>query len=173
MSIQKYRQFIISSDIGTGKTITSFLPFFNYYCKGVNKKFFTFLIKVNKFNIRKSLSKISSELKIDCNIQKRTSDDSYLKKQLFKIPEILLTTPESFALMISNIDALNLLENLDFVIIDEITELINNKRGDQLALTLSKLISVNKKVTLIGLSATIKDPIILKNGYHLIMSQRK
>ena len=62
--------------------------------------------------------------------------------------------------MISNIDALNLLENLDFVIIDEITELINNKRGDQLALTLSKLISVNKKVTLIGLSATIKDPII-------------
>ena len=34
--------------------------------------------------------------------------------------------------MISNIHALNLLENLDFVIIDEITELINNKRGDQL-----------------------------------------
>ena len=53
LSIQKYRQFIISSDIGTGKTITSFLPFFNYYCKGVNKKVLYFSIKVNKFNIRK------------------------------------------------------------------------------------------------------------------------
>ena len=82
LSIQKYRQFIISSDIGTGKTITSFLPFFNYYCKGVNKKvlYISPLRSINS-TLEKSLSKISSELKIDCNIQKRTSDDSYLKKK--------------------------------------------------------------------------------------------
>ena len=79
------------------------------------------------------------------------------KKQLFSIPNLLLTTPESFALMIANPDALNFLENIDYVIVDEITELINEKRGDQLSLSLSKLNSINKKLFLIGLTATISN----------------
>ena len=79
------------------------------------------------------------------------------KKQLFSIPDFLLTTPESFTLMIANPDALNFLENIDYVIIDEITELLNEKRGDQLSLSLSKLNSINKKFLLIGLSATVSN----------------
>ena len=59
--------------------------------------------------------------------------------------------------MIANPDALNLLENIDYVIIDEITELLNEKRGDQLSLNLSKLNSINLKFLLIGLSATVSD----------------
>ena len=34
------------------------------------------------------------------------------KQQLFSIPDFLLTTPESFTLMIANPDALNFLENI-------------------------------------------------------------
>ena len=37
LSKNKYKQYIISSDTGTGKTITSFLPFLNYFCKGIKK----------------------------------------------------------------------------------------------------------------------------------------
>ena len=59
--------------------------------------------------------------------------------------------------MIANPDALNFLENIDYIIIDEITELINEKRGDQLSLSLSKLNSINKKLFLIGLTATISN----------------
>ena len=61
------------------------------------------------------------------------------KKQLFKVPDILLTTPESLTLMIANPYATSLLEDTDFLIIDELNEFINSKRGDQLALTISKL----------------------------------
>merc|ERR1711991_981581 len=45
----------------------------------------------------------------------------------------------------------------DYVIIDEITELMNEKRGDQLSLNLSKLNSINLKFLLIGLSATVSN----------------
>ena len=59
--------------------------------------------------------------------------------------------------MIANPDALNFLENIDYIIIDEVTELLNEKRGDQLSLSLSKLNSINKKFLLIGLSATVSN----------------
>jgi len=156
----KYRQYIISSDTGTGKTITSFLPFLNYFCKGIKKNilYISPLKSINS-NLEDNLKKIVLELNIDCKVEKRTSDvpSNKKKKQLFSIPDLLLTTPESFALMIANPDALNFLENLDYIIIDEITELINEKRGDQLSLSLSKLNSINKKLFLIGLTATISN----------------
>tara|TARA_B100000287_G_scaffold93107_1_gene85277 strand:- start:2561 stop:4912 length:2352 start_codon:yes stop_codon:yes gene_type:complete len=164
----KHRQYIISSDIGTGKTVTAFLPFFNDYCHGNIKKvlYISPLRSINT-SLEENLKKIVRELNIKCNIEKRTSDDSYLKKkkQLFNIPEILLTTPESLALMIANPDATRLLENLDFIIIDEITELIDNKRGDLLALSLSRINSINKKINLIGMSATVYNFSYLKKWF--------
>ena len=67
--------------------------------------------------------------------------------------------------MIANPDATRLLENLDFIIIDEITELIDNKRGDLLALSLSRINSINKKINLIGMSATINNFSYLKKWF--------
>ena len=78
----KNRQYIISSDIGTGKTITAFLPFFNDYCHGNMKKvlYISPLRSINT-SLEENLKKIVRELNIKCNIEKRTSDDSYLKKK--------------------------------------------------------------------------------------------
>ena len=160
LSKNKYKQYIISSDTGTGKTITSFLPFLNYFCKGIKKNilYISPLKSINS-NLENNLKKVIFELNINCKVEKRTSDvpSNKKKKQLFSIPDFLLTTPESFTLMIANPDALNFLENIDYVIIDEITELFNEKRGDQLSLSLSKLNSINKKFVLIGLSATVSN----------------
>ena len=50
------------------------------------------------------------------------------KKQLFKVPDILLTTPESLTLMIANPYARTLLEETDFFIVDELNEFINSKK---------------------------------------------
>ena len=156
----KYKQYIISSDTGTGKTLTSFLPFLNYFCKGIKKNIlYISPLKSINTNLENNLKKIIFELNIQCEVEKRTSDvpSNKKRKQLFSIPDFLLTTPESFTLMIANPDALNFLENIDYVIIDEITELLNEKRGDQLSLSLSKLNSINKKFLLIGLSATVSN----------------
>ena len=117
----KYKQYIISSDTGTGKTITSFLPFLNYFCKGIKKNilYISPLKSINS-NLENNLKKVIFELNIKCKVEKRTSDvpSNKKKKQLFSIPDFLLTTPESFTLMIANPDALNFLENIDYLIID-------------------------------------------------------
>ena len=85
------------------------------------------------------------------------------KKQLFKVPDILLTTPESLTLMIANPYATSLLEDTDFLIIDELNEFINSKRGDQLALTMSRINAINSKFEIFGISGTTSNKSYLVN----------
>ena len=85
------------------------------------------------------------------------------KKQLFKVPDILLTTPESLTLMIANPYATSLLEDTDFLIIDELNEFINSKRGDQLALTISRINAINSKFEIFGISGTTSNKSYLVN----------
>ena len=106
--------------------------------------------------LKERLTELSSYLGISCRIEKRTSDISYTikKKQLFHIPDVLLTTPESLALMIANPYAKTLLEDTDYLIIDELNEFINSKRGDQLALAISRINAINSKFEIFGISGT-------------------
>lgn len=154
----KYRQYLLSSEIGTGKTITSFLPFFDKSLNKINTKvIYISPLKSIISILHKRLNELSESLKINCKIEKRTGDVSYTlkKKQLLKIPDIILTTPESLTLTIANSDASLLLEDADYIIIDELSEFINSKRADQLALTLSRINAINKKFLLFALSATV------------------
>ena len=57
--------------------------------------------------------------------------------------------------MLANPDASSVIESIDFLIVDELTELIGNKRGDLLSLSLSRINTINRKFILIGLSATL------------------
>src|SRR5262245_11155069 len=68
-------------------------------------------------------------------------------------PEVLLTTPESLAVLLSHPSAAALFANLGWVIVDEAHALAGNKRGADLSLSLERLASANE-VRRIGLSAT-------------------
>ncbi len=71
-------------------------------------------------------------------------------------PQILLTTPESLqALFIGRVMREHL-KKIKFVIVDEIHDLLDNKRGAQLSLALERLEEV-AKFQRIGLSATISN----------------
>lgn len=79
-------------------------------------------------------------------------------RQFSQPPEILLTTPESLCLLLSQPKWLPLLATVQWVIVDEIHALAENKRGTQLALALERLESLRPEIpTLqrIGLSATV------------------
>ena len=159
-SIKKFRQFLITSEIGTGKTITAFLPFYKNALDKVKKKvIYISPLKSISTTLQERLIQLSSYLGVNCKIEKRTSDITYTikKKQLYNIPDIILTTPESLTLMIANPDATTLLENTDFFIIDELNEFISSKRGDQLALTLSRINTINTKFEIFGISGTTSD----------------
>lgn len=61
------------------------------------------------------------------------------KRQRADPPEILLTTPESLALLLSQKEAPRLFAGLGRVVVDEVHALAGAKRGDQLALSLARL----------------------------------
>ncbi len=93
-------------------------------------------------------------------IEDRTGDTSHTKRQRQRAdpPHILLTTPESLALLLSYEDAPRIFAGLSRVIVDEIHALSESKRGDQLMLCLSRLSRLCPNLRRVGLSATVEDP---------------
>ena len=76
-------------------------------------------------------------------------------KQLKAPPDILVTTPESLTLLLSNPKAEELFSNLDTVILDEWHELMGSKRGSQTELCLSWLRQQRENLQTWAISATI------------------
>ena len=80
------------------------------------------------------------------------------RRQRADPPHILLTTPESLALLTSYEDAPRTFRGLKRVIVDEIHALAESKRGDQLMLSLARLSTLEPGLRRVGLSATVEDP---------------
>jgi ATP-dependent Lhr-like helicase len=77
------------------------------------------------------------------------------KKQILKPPNILITTPESLSLLLSNKESKKIFSNIFSIIIDEWHELMGSKRGNQSELLLSWLRGNKKDLQIWGMSATI------------------
>ena len=75
-----------------------------------------------------------------------------------RLPSVLVTTPESLSLMLSRSDALERLQHVRLVVVDEWHELLGNKRGVQVQLALARLRHVNPLLMTWGLSATLGNP---------------
>ncbi|HRO16045.1 MAG TPA: ligase-associated DNA damage response DEXH box helicase, partial [Paracoccus sp. (in: a-proteobacteria)] len=90
----------------------------------------------------------------------RTGDtkSSARQRQRTDPPQILLTTPESLALMLSYPEAPRIFGNLRRVVLDELHALAESRRGDQLMLGLARLRSLSPGLSATGLSATVEDP---------------
>ena len=97
----------------------------------------------------------------DFSLGLRTGDTSSAErtKQERRPPRALVTTPESLSLMLSKPQGLGVLKGLRFVVVDEWHELIGNKRGSLLELSLAALAAItNKRLQVWGLSATLGNP---------------
>jgi hypothetical protein len=80
------------------------------------------------------------------------------KRQRADPPHILLTTPESLALLTSYEDAPRMFAGLQRIVVDEIHALAESKRGDQLMLALVAAAGAVPGLRRVGLSATVEDP---------------
>ncbi len=96
-------------------------------------------------------------LGIPWTVAMRTGDASARDRRLARQgqAEVLVTTPESFALALSYPDAADLLRGVRAVVVDEWHELLGNKRGVLLQLCLARLRAVAPAVRTWGLSATL------------------
>ncbi|MRW89382.1 ligase-associated DNA damage response DEXH box helicase [Duganella sp. FT80W] len=90
-------------------------------------------------------------------VEARTGDTTSAQRarQNQRLPDALITTPESLTLMLSHPDAATRMAQLAMVVIDEWHELIGNKRGVQTQLALARLRRWNPALPVWGLSATL------------------
>jgi len=108
-------------------------------------------------DIEQSIARPIAEMGWSLRVESRTGDTSSAKKtrQLKNLPEILITTPESLALMLSYANAQAFFKSLRGIILDEWHELLSSKRGTQTELCLSYLREVRPNLQTWAISATL------------------
>ncbi len=154
---------LLIAPTGGGKTLAGFLPTLVDLANAPRDGLHTLYVsplKALAADIKRNLTTPVSEMGLPIRIEDRTGDTpaSRKKRQRADPPHILLTTPESLALLTSYEDAPRMFAGLKRVIVDEVHALAESKRGDQLMLALSRLQAMCPDLKRVGLSATVEDP---------------
>ncbi|MEK6849154.1 MAG: DEAD/DEAH box helicase, partial [Nanoarchaeota archaeon] len=162
---------LVSAPTGATKTLTGFLAVLNELVdsaeKGIlkDKVYCIYISPLKALNndIQKNLVEPLAEIeaiagkKLGIRVGVRTGDTTQSEKtaMLKKSPHILITTPESLAIMLSSTKFIEHLKAVDWCIIDEIHALAENKRGVHLSLSLERLQYLSGHMSRVGLSATV------------------
>lgn len=154
---------LLIAPTGCGKTLAGFLPTLVDLADGTHEGLHTLYVsplKALASDIQRNLSTPISEIGLPIRVEERTGDTSGMRKKRQRAdpPHILLTTPESLALLISYEDAPHIFRGLKRVVVDEIHALAESKRGDQLMLALARLQTLCPDMKRVGLSATVDRP---------------
>ncbi|MVN22847.1 ligase-associated DNA damage response DEXH box helicase [Mucilaginibacter arboris] len=168
---------LLNAPTGSGKTFALFLPFLADYINANAKDYQTqknnglLLLWITPLraltnDIRKAMQAVCDDLGLPWTIGTRTGDTSTAERNALrkKLPEVLLTTPESLHLMLAQKEYPKTLQHLQVVVVDEWHELLGTKRGVQVELGLSRLKGLkqlpvleteNNRLKIWGISATI------------------
>ncbi len=171
MEIHSRNNILVSAPTGATKTLTGFLSILNelvssaesgnlkdkVYCvyisplKALNQD-----IMVNLVEPLKEMEKLAGK-ELGIRVAVRTGDTtaSEKSKMLKKPCHILITTPESLAIVLSSYKFIDLLREVEWCIVDEVHALAENKRGVHLSLSTERLQQLSPSMARVGLSATI------------------
>ena len=157
------RSALLTAPTGGGKTLAGFLPTLADLIAAPRPGLHTLYIaplKALTQDIHRTLTEPVAEMGAPVALETRTGDTPHGKRrrQRREPPNILLTTPESLALMLSYPDAGEVVAGLTTGIVDELHALAGTKRGDLLALDLVRLDRLAPGVRRVGLSATVAHP---------------
>lgn len=166
------RSALLIAPTGGGKTLAGFLPSLVELSlvelaggeySGLHTLYVSPL-KALAVDIHRNLEVPVAEMGLPIRIETRTGDTPQSKRlrQRTKPPQMLLTTPESLALLLSYPDAPQMFAGLKCVVLDELHAIAGTKRGDLLALGLARLSSLAPGCRRVGLSATVahRDPLV-------------
>ena len=117
-------------------------------------------LKALAVDIARNLETPIAEMGLPIKVETRTGDTPVSRRQRQRRypPDILLTTPEQLALLLSSDDAPFLFSSLKRIVLDELHALVTSKRGDLLSLGLARLWRLAPQMRAIGLSATVAEP---------------
>src|SRR5262245_1879467 len=176
-AIQSGRHTLISAPTGSGKTLAAFLAALDQlFREGLERELpdetrvlYVSPLKALSNDIRKNLQEPLAGIRaallategrdVQVRAEVRTGDTPAAKRQALarKPPHILVTTPESFYLLLTSESGRRMLSTVRTLIVDEIHAVVSNRRGSHLALSMERLAALtNKPPQRIGLSATQK-----------------
>lgn len=165
---EERRSTLLIAPTGAGKTLAGFLPsLIRLSARRVPRKgaglkvLYVSPLKALAADVARNLTTPISEMGLRIRTEIRTGDTSLARRQRQRVkpPDILLTTPEQVALLLSHPDAHHLFADLETIILDELHALAASKRGDLLALDLARLGRIaGRGLMKVGLSATVARP---------------
>jgi ATP-dependent helicase Lhr and Lhr-like helicase len=152
---------------GNGKTLAGFLPSIEELITAPHEGLHTLYIsplKALAVDVARNLMTPISEMGLKIKVETRTGDTPAARRQRqrFDPPNILMTTPEQLALLLSHPDSAKLFGSLRRIVLDELHALVTSKRGDLLALGVARLARLSPEVRVTALSATVAEPEILR-----------
>ena len=152
---------LVIAETGSGKTESVMLGLFN---KLVEKEYspitLLYLTPMRALN-RDLMDRLiwwCNKLDIDISIRHGDTTQYERKMQLEHPPQILISTPEQISAMLVGKRFREHLRNIKFIVIDEVHEIVNSKRGVQLTLALERLKRLCGEPQIVCLSATVGSP---------------
>lgn len=157
---------LLNAPTGSGKTYALWVPILLEYLQaGTRKKapksgvkaIWITPLRALSVEIKQAAERLVEGLEIPFTVGIRSGDTSQSERnrQRTKMPDLLITTPESLQLLLASKEYPDLFKNCTAIITDEWHELLGSKRGVQMELALSRLKTIAPKLRIWGISATI------------------
>jgi len=152
---------LLISETGTGKTLAALLPIFHLWLKEKPKPVSILYISPMKAlnrDLLLHLEEWARELEMEITVR-HGDTSSYERKMQQEFPnDMMIVTLETLQPILTGKKIREHLRNVKWVILDEVHEIADSKRGVQLALALERLKELCGDFQLIMLSATIGEP---------------
>lgn len=151
----------IIAPTGYGKTEAAILPIFYRIFQErpppISALYITPLRALNR-DLEDRLRRIGEKFNIKVSVRHGDTPESARRNILKEPPDLLITTPETLQYLIINEKYRELFRNLKWIVIDELQEMLDEKRGIELSVVLERIkYLIKRKIQLIGLSATIEN----------------
>jgi ATP-dependent helicase Lhr and Lhr-like helicase len=159
---------LLIAPTGAGKTLAGFLPTLNdllhHPAEGLHTLYISPL-KALAVDVARNLGAPIGEMGLPITVETRTGDTPAARRtrQRRDPPNILMTTPEQLALLLSHEDSAKLFAGLRRIVLDELHSMVTSKRGELLSLDIARIAAHAPAVRITALSATVARPDLLRD----------